>query len=713
MLIHDFIRTGQALLSNTPDPLELLRLVTDVADDTVKNFYRNVFVVELPHDGQRDVRVLPRQPFGQPRDRDDFEVNRRRALGAPITLPSGGNPLNAQGRYGLPAYPCYDRHLRDFQSSADKVREFLEGRLARTPALRLSPETIEEIARQLHETVRGITFEEKKVLGVLVLAQIGPGGFYTLGASQTEGHVGFSANGQAILPDAARILDAVLSARVEEGREKGERPGQCSVTREQGQLVSAYCKSWPWAFPTWDCPLPHGGDEKSLIESIALSSAAYRALTVGACVFEKLSKPLARVVLPEIFSPADNRAGKEQAQRKRDLPAILGSALLTPLDEGLLAGEDVSRDFADGLWCMLGRLPTQTGPEADRYFTEVAGFEVVVPEELREGFRLTLVYFSGEPSRGDVHLRTTIEDVLPSTLFRVRELARRQARQGMALLGALLPGMTVRQRAYLGTCYQSVPYLLARAYGGAYLWQQMEAILHRRPLHPGRVIGNAAGRIAGLVPNWPRSRFQLREEVGFLLHFLDFLGQLNRQPAQQTGENRVMATRHWKELVEALVRGPVVEMRFEPPSELGFACGLLVRRFSGWYALELGKDKDYLRDRVLTFGASLSPEDVWKRAMLGIRNIAGRYKKLHQRVSAGVLGYHEDREEYRKRAGDYELRFGAVLQELERQKDKLGSAQFRDEFMTGFWAGYSLLDHDRPRKAKKTETEVSATASEG
>ena len=51
MLIEELIRLGRPLLeSNDFAPQDVLRLITGVEDVRVKNFYRHVFVVELPVD---------------------------------------------------------------------------------------------------------------------------------------------------------------------------------------------------------------------------------------------------------------------------------------------------------------------------------------------------------------------------------------------------------------------------------------------------------------------------------------------------------------------------------------------------------------------------------------------------------------------------------------------------------------------------------------
>ena len=96
--------------------------------------------------------------------------------------------------------------------------------------------------------------------------------------------------------------------------------------------------------------------------------------------------------------------------------------------------------------------PTMT----DRYMTAVTGFDIMLPPGATDDFRLTLVYFSGEFNRGDVHLHAYIQDVVPSTLSQLRDLAHTERKRALQLLSVLMPGMSDKQSAYLGRCYESV-----------------------------------------------------------------------------------------------------------------------------------------------------------------------------------------------------------------------------------------------------------------
>ncbi len=682
MLIEDLIRLGRPLLESVEfAPEDILRLVTGVEDERVKNFYRHVFVVEVPTEEGCVPRVLPMQTFGEPvreNGKEDFKVEHDRAVGMPFVLPSGGNPLQPQGHY-LPVYPCYDRHLQDFRESAQSVKHFLAGRLERTVGFRLSENMADAIAASVHEALKKTDFgDEKKVLGILVLARCEPDGYFTIQPGKSPLRIGTTAEGWSIVPNFAKVLEGFWTAKLKEGREAGSRVGSCSFSGAAGELVTAYCKAWPWAFPTWTCPLPNGGDEQMLIESVALSSESYEALTLGASVFNRLTHRVSSLITPELFSPADNRPGKEQAKRRRDLTVIHGSGFLLPLQSRALDDEEAREDYVRGVRWMLTADP-QNPTMTDRYMTAVTGFDIMLPPGATDDFRLTLVYFSGEFNRGDVHLRAYIQDVVPSTLSQLRDLARTERKRALQLLSVLMPGMSDKQSAYLGRCYESVPYLLVRAYGGAYLWQQLETVLHRHRLDGRRVTGNAARRMQSLVPRWPDSRYELFEEVGFYLSFLSIMGRVN---AELAGSHEEPIMRPWKELLDVIDNKPVSELQLTDPSEIGFACGALIKRFGMAYYKAMKPTKanpDYLRDRVLTFGTDLRVQAVQEKGLKLIFELPNRLKSL-------------------KRNRDLEERSGAVMSAFQQAHDEIDKK--KDTFLTAFWSGYALEGYNRPAKPK-------------
>ena len=151
-----------------------------------------------------------------------------------------------------------------------------------------------------------------------------------------------------------------------------------------------------------------------------------------------------------------------------------------------------------------------------------------------------------------------------------------------------------------------------------------------------------------------------------------------------------MPMRPWRELLEMLEKKPPSEMTFQTVAELGFGCGALIHRFSTWYWLrtKVGREgKDYLKHRVLTFGADLSPEVVWRVALGKLCDVAARYETKEHRLGR-----------------TFRERLGVLLTELEQRNEQVKSN--RDEFMTAFWAGYSLQGYDRPPKPKAAATDT-------
>ena len=424
-----------------------------------------------------------------------------------------------------------------------------------------------------------------------------------------------------------------------------------------------------------------------MVEGIGLEERSYRAMTAGACAFRRLTQLLHPIVVHELFSTANDREGRNLAARRSlsDLTRIYGSAFLLPIQDCNLTDRGAQDEFVRGMRAMLDP-PRLEGSLAERYLDSVLGFESFLPSELdKDDYRLTLVYFSGEPSRGDIHLRAYIQDVIPSTLQRLKILIQSISRQAVRLLRILLPKASEGQVGYAEKCYRSLPYMLARAYGGSHLWTVLEQALHRSYLDLDRLTANAAARMSSLVARWPKSRHDLLDEVIFYQTFRSFVDQYNRGLAEGPKED-TMPMRPWRDLIRSVESGPITELLYESVAELGFGCGVLLRRFSRryWRATKVGKEgKDYLRHRVLTFGADLSPELVQKQGLKGMFEVAAKIK---------TIGFGRDLQE----------RVGHALTEFDRFQDQIRTD--RDEFMTAFWSGYALQGYDRPRLKRPHET---------
>jgi hypothetical protein len=330
--------------------------------------------------------------------------------------------------------------------------------------------------------------------------------------------------------------------------------------------------------------------------------------------------------------------------------------------------------------------PPKEGSFSDRYLDAVTGFDFIVPENAkREDYRLSLIYFHGDPGRGDIHLRAFIQDIIPSTLRRLDKLAKSTVSFAKELLIVLYENVSEKQIGYFMTLYRSVPYLLARAYGGSYLWDQLEQAVRRKRLNLKRPIMNIARRMDSLTARLPKSMFEINDEVIFYLTFLDFVQRYNEQISKTNkhsddnnlAERRLFMMRSWKELIKAVVESSIETLQYNSPEEIGFGCGVLIRQFGRWYwnATKTGeKGKDYLKHRVLTFGSDLSPDVVWKRALGKIFDVAARYEKI-------------------KMTDDFRRRVGVTLAEFDRLHNDVRAN--RDSFMAAFWSGYALQGYNK------------------
>ena len=512
MIVEDLIRMGRPLLEINMDAKEILKLISNVQDEKVKNFYRHVIVVEIS-DSMKPTAFY--QVWGQETKdgkKTNFVPNIERAVGVPFVLPQGGNRTYPQGIYGVAVYPCYDGHMHAFSKSSEEVAKFLQSRLVRTLALDLSETLIKDVAIAVHQTFLEAvqTNEKTKLLGLLILSDMrGDNSAYKYKEKTSENHIGRSRlfPNKLIEPDYRRVLELFWMARLREGSEKGACEGICTFCGKESSLITIYCKLWPWYLPTWTCPLPQGGNEKMMVEGIGSCPECYKALVYGACLFEKFTQPVQHLLTREIFSPVSNREGIRQIARKKisDFPMIRGSGLLLPILDRVFEDNEIREEFAENIASMLK--PPSKDRMLDRYIDSVTGFEYFLPDEVEAGdYRLSLIYYSGDAGKGDIHLRAYIEDVIPSTIKHLKKVAENMADIARQLLQAIFPNASEQQKAYYHSRYRSLPFMLARGYRGPYVWDQLQAVLHRQPLSLRLPIRNVAERLREYYTAIPRIR---------------------------------------------------------------------------------------------------------------------------------------------------------------------------------------------------------------
>jgi hypothetical protein len=700
MLIENLIRIGRPLVEGGSPPGEIIKQITDVGEPKARNFLSRIYVVEIDRTGgELRTAWLPVQEWGRHEARgrsskEVFEPDLDRAVGAPFVLPKGGNPLSAQGRYGLPIYPIYDKTTRrimgaDSDEAVELCSSFISSRIQRTPGFELSESEISTVARELCVAIRSAHVKDGvKALGLVVLAEITQDGPFGREDFVPSGNPHLAYVGPSVLEEGTHVVSRLdrcvqpfWEAKIEEGAEGGEHIGpdaRCFFCSNTGRTVSAYCKAWPWMTPTWEFPFPtswlsaraRSSGIDQMVQGIALCEECYKALFYGASVFLKLSTPMDTWLTREVFSPVTSAGGKEAPREGGRTESIYGSAVALPILDAFLQDSDERQEFVEAISHMLAR---SDGYGAHMHLSSIAGLEVLIPEELsKDDFRISIMYFSGNVSQGNIHIRATIEDVLPSTARILTRLVRKVGDESLKIARAVRAGeLSDKESAFLKSRYSSLPYMLTAAYGGPYLWDTLSSALHRAHLSYARFVSNSAIRMGQLARQLPDSRNALAGQVIFYLTFREFL-RLYQEEIMVKGKGGACGgMRDWRTLLAMMSKEPPTEMRFENAEELGFGCGYLTGTFSRqyWAATKSGeKGKDYLKHRVMTFGTDLTPDVLHKRGL-------GRMEEVTRRVDMHL-------------SEDFRIRLGIVLSEYARMEEEVSSD--RHGFMAAFWSGYNL-----------------------
>lgn len=679
MLLESMIRLGRPMVEGGFDPSEVIRQISDIADDRGKGFFEHIFIVELR---KGEMKVHPPSIWGhfekvsEKSKKERFYPDLEKGIVTPFVVPSGGNPLKPQGRYAVPAYLVYDRQLRKFQGSIQEIVTFLGGRIKRTIDLSYDPEIIEKIAEGIHEKVKTIELaDNRKNMGLIILVDLDRGRPYfvqnaddpSLEKSATKKFAAsLMEKDKEIFADLEAIQELFGLAKAEEGAEKGKKEGnfRCFFCPSQGTVVSAYNKAYPWLTTTWEAPLPLGRGAELLVEGIALCPACYNALTYGSNVFLKLTRTMENWLTKELFAPNTSSKAREHY---RSNATVYGGVLALPVLDGFLEDEREKELFIRKVGQLMS--DNKQGDKVGLHLNTVTGVETFLPEGLDgDDFRLTLLYFTGDITRSDIHLLACIEDVLPSTAQKLDDYTKEAASYALGVASSFPFEVSDNRKAYISRRYNSLPYLLSFAFGAPYLWSSLESAFHRKYLDGKRFITNCASRFNELSKDLESNNYKIIDEAMFYLSFKHFLNLYHQDLFKMTGGEKV---RDWKELLSLAAEEQPENIELDQVEEIGFVIGCVMRRFANhyYYHTRVGdKGKDFIKHRVMTFGSSLTPEVIWKRGL-------SKVEEIDRLLGMGVA------DDLRRRV--------AVLSTLFAKNKELINKN-KDEFMAAFWSGYAL-----------------------
>lgn len=658
MLISDIIRIGQPIMGSKMPLSERIQLLTDVAKEETKNFYGNIFIIELKNDQAK----LHFKVF---QDETNGPADPKKAVVAPITLPSG-NPIHAQGIYPIASYPLYERQINEFPNEK-KTLKLVYDRLLRTiPYMSLTQEEMEKkadlIANALiKDGVKYIT--EEKQLGVLYVIDHSLE-FFSVKPEAEHFPINLS-DDENVYVDGEKIIDNIIEARFEEAKELGMATDSIStVSNEKSkELVSAYNKGWLWLSHTWDLPASIYWDKEDWIKGIRLNREEYEAFVYGAQFLKQVQTPVRGAVLKEMFAPTFSAEAK-QHMGPTSFETIYGIPYFLPLTE----------DNPVEMYTRFKNFETLTDVNDmhpnDLQLEIIGGLERRIIRDLKDDYRITIVYYSGNLARGDIHIRSQIVDAVPSIVGKVQRIVESLDRTIYSEIADVLD-ITDKQQEYAKFKVKYLPTMLSNAYGPGYLWSTMEKVLHGRPIQLERVRKQVIRRITELANN--ENIFGIRLELLFYHVFVAFYNEyyqkiLNRKKG---GVN----LRELQRLMERYQQGFLTIDDFDSVKNIGFISGCLVQQFGRSYYAKVGKD--YLKTRIMRFGGKLNPEIIWKDGLV-------KMEELRKRRDLGI-------------GLNYEKALAICLPALLELEKNNQIVKDKDEFMSMFWSGYLML----PRSKKE------------
>jgi hypothetical protein len=657
MLAESIIRIGRPIAKSNKLPnKERIRWLTDVSSENCKNYFQNVFVVELDEMGES----FSRNTVGGSRNdgkKESFVVDPKRNVSFPILYPNGGNPLHAQGIYPLPCYLMYDPHIKAMKNQED-FQEVLLPRLKNTVCYqRLGIEAREKISKRVAKVLAehiNDFYSEEKQLGILMIfdhrlteyerfdSEINNNDYLWIQESRLS-------QGKQLYLNGNIALKGIVQAKFEEAGSLGKMNDSVSTfTNEKtDKVVSIYNKTWLWLSPTWDMPKSIYWGKEDWTKGIKVDRESYEAFLYGAQFLKKIQVPISSSVLKEMFAPVANVEAKKH-MRATSFEPIFGIPMVLPLLDG--DSEQLYQKFHHIL------RKNQDMKDDDLQLELLAGMKESIVPNSSDDYRLTILYYSGDLSRGNMHIRATIEDVIPSAAFKIQEILKQLKREE---LPDIQQTFDLKKMPMYRT--ETLPALLANAYGPGYVWNALQSTLHRKPLTLERLKLATMKKLNELANK--EEYWEMKQELVFYYGFIYFLGRYNENILQK--EKGVKQLTDWQGMMDAYHKGNVKVEDLKSPEALGFVSGLLLKQFSNSYYQKT--DKDYVKHRVMKFGNKLTPEMIWKNGVL-------RCEELAEQWDMGLAG------NFRSVLSQVLLGF------IEADKNKWFVSE-KETFMTAFWSG--------------------------
>lgn len=488
MLAESIIRIGKPIVESDLPNQERIRWLTDIDSDNCKNYFKNVFLVELDGDKASLHYLTIGDLVGK-----DFIVDQQRNNAYPILYPQGGNPLHAQGIYPVPCYLMYDPHIKEMKEPESFSRSVILPRLKNTVSYRkVSEEHLIQIALRVAE-VLSYHYDDfikrgEKQLGILYIFDHSLTIFHTKNEAKRDPRYLLITESKLreeeyLYIDGTEALAGIIEAKFSEAKSLGyEKEAVSSFTNQrEEEIASIYNKFWLWLSPTWEMPRSIYWGKKDWTRGIKIDRKSYEAYLYGTQFLKQVTVPIRGSILKEMFAPVMNAEAKKH-MRATSFEPIFGVPMVLPLLEG------DEKQLYERYFSILreGRSKNPDGSreksDSELHLALIAGIDQAIPK-ISDDYRLTLLYYSGDLSRGNMHVRMMIEDVVPTVASKLEKIIKNiNSRELLRIRRAL--GSESEQPFYRT---QSLPVMLSNAYGPGYVWSSLQAVFHRQPIKIDRL----------------------------------------------------------------------------------------------------------------------------------------------------------------------------------------------------------------------------------
>lgn len=669
MLAEAVVRIGKPIVKSNLSNQERIRFLTDVSSENCKNYFQNVFIIELSEDGDVFHKITVGM-MNKKSKKESFEVNTDQCTSFPIIYPNGGNPLKAQGIYPIPCYLMYDPHIKGMKDPLEFSTDVLTPRLASTVSYQhLNEVEIEglslRIANILAQEYANFISRDKQ-LGILLIYDEGLHIYKSLDQRTeqspylriTESRL---TDGRYLFLKGDEALRAIIDAKFKEAGSLGEISNAISTfTNEKvDKAVSIYNKSWLWLSPTWEMPRSIYWGDKEWTKGIKVDRESYEAFLYGSQLLKQIQVPILGTILKDLFAPNTSVEAKKHMKATSFEP-IYGVPMVLPLLDG--DSKQLFKKFKK----MLDKEMSDTDLNLD----VLAGMDKsFIPESL-DDHRLMILYYSGDLSRGNMHIRAVIEDVIPSVASEIQRILQRLKSSELKEIQNWF-GLD-ESRMYRT---ETLPALLANANGPGYLWSSLQSVFHRQPLTLERLLNTTAIKLNELANK--EDAWNMKQELIFYYSFVYFLNRYDEHILRK--EKGVKELADWNDLIHRYHQGTITLEDVQFSESLGFVTGLLVKQFSDSYYQKT--KKDFVKHRVMKFGSKLTPGMIRE-------NGVDRCEELAQQWDM-------------KLAGNFRKVLSQVLLGFLDGEEKKWRIPEKNAFMTAFWAGNLIYQQTKPKETTK------------